>query len=515
MNKALTFVLLSSVLSLSPMSFASVTNIAEGKLATASSSESANYLPEQAIDSNLWSRWASDRTDGNWLAIDLQGLYDIESITLHWEVAFAEDYEIQVSHDGANWTTAKRVTGSNGGVDEQAINEQASHIRIKSLKRGTQWGVSLWEVEVFGAPAVIEKGELVSEGRPVRASSTSEPQLAPSNVVDGNDQTRWSSEYVDNAWIMVDLEDDYEISQVQLRWETAHSQDYEIQTSYDGRSWKTIHRVTGSEGGHETLTVNGHGRFVRVEGLSRATRWGHSLWQLEVYGKALPVERISDGRPVKASSTSEAHLEPANAVDGNRQTRWSSEYVDNAWLMVDLERNHSITEVQLSWETAHALAYEIQTSYDGKSWNTIHRESASRGGDETIQVTGHGRYLRVEGLSRATRWGHSLWELGVYGFEAATGSNDDSSAAGLMTLEWTAPALRENGNYLRPSEIAGYEIRYRKAGESQYQSQFIRNGSATSFAFDWLKGDYEFTIAVYDSKGLYSRFVPLTPREQR
>ena len=68
----------------------------------------------------------------------------------------------------------------------------------------------------------------------------------------------------------------------------------------------------------------------------------------------------------------------------------------------------------LEWETAYATAFQIQTSADGTNWTTIYSTTTGTGGTQTLNVTGTGRYIRMYGTARATQYGYSLWEFGVY-----------------------------------------------------------------------------------------------------
>lgn len=94
-----------------------------------------------------------------------------------------------------------------------------------------------------------------------------------------------------------------------------------------------------------------------------------------------------------------------------------------------------------------------------------------------------------------------------------TGSSDEnlSEVNGLVRLEWDAPQSRENGEYLELYEVGGYELRYRKAGDSEYEVIPVEDGATESHEFDDLSGQYEFSIAAYDTNGLYSEFVSLSP----
>jgi beta-glucosidase len=42
--------------------------------------------------------------------------------------------------------------------------------------------------------------------------------------------------------------------------------------------------MAGHAIGTQTLTVSGSGRYVRMYGTARATPYGYSLWEFQVYG---------------------------------------------------------------------------------------------------------------------------------------------------------------------------------------------------------------------------------------
>jgi hypothetical protein len=124
---------------------------------------------------------------------------------------------------------------------------------------------------------------------------------------------------------------------------------------------------------------------------------------------------LSQGHPATASSTENASLGAANAVDGNTGTRWSSGFSDPQWLRVDLGATHSVKRVVLNWEAAYGKAFQIQTSNDGNTWTTIYSTTTGTGGVQDLTVNGSGRYVRMNGTQRATQYGYSLWEFQVYG----------------------------------------------------------------------------------------------------
>ncbi|MFC5834185.1 ThuA domain-containing protein [Nonomuraea insulae] len=120
--------------------------------------------------------------------------------------------------------------------------------------------------------------------KPATTSSTESAAFPASAAVDGSTATRWSSAFSDPQWIRVDLGGSYAITKVVLNWEAAYGRAYQIQTSADGTTWTTIHSTTTGTGGVQTLTVNGTGRYLRMYGTTRATPYGYSLYDLQVYG---------------------------------------------------------------------------------------------------------------------------------------------------------------------------------------------------------------------------------------
>jgi hypothetical protein len=108
-------------------------------------------------------------------------------------------------------------------------------------------------------------------------------------------------------------------------------------------------------------------RYVRMQGLKRATNWGFSLWTLSVVDSAAPGTDLAQGKTATSSSVADGNP-PQNAVDGDPKTRWTSSYEDNQWIQVDLGATVAFDRVVLTWETAYAATFKIQVSTDGSTW---------------------------------------------------------------------------------------------------------------------------------------------------
>ncbi|HEY0932391.1 MAG TPA: discoidin domain-containing protein [Trebonia sp.] len=260
--------------------------------------------------------------------------------------------------------------------------------------------------------------------QPTTASSTENAGTPAADATDGNAGTRWSSAFSDPQWLDVDLGSSQSICQVALNWETAYAKAFQIQVSADNTNWTTVYSTTTGAGGVQTIPVTGTGRYVRVYGTARATQYGYSLWEFQVNttgsgggggtGGSCGTANAALNQPTTASSTENGAFLAAAATDGNAGTRWSSAFSDPQWLEVDLGSAKSICQVGLNWEAAYGTAFQIQVSNDNTNWTTVYSTTAGTGGNQTLSVTGTGRYIRVYGTARATQYGYSLWEFQVH-----------------------------------------------------------------------------------------------------
>jgi hypothetical protein len=262
---------------------------------------------------------------------------------------------------------------------------------------------------------------LLSQGKPATASSVQGAGTPASAAFDGDlTGTRWSSQFSDPQWIQVDLGQVATLSQIKLYWEAAYATAFQLQASTDGTTWTTLQTVTGGAGGTQTYTVTGSGRFVRMNGTARATGYGYSLFEFQVYGSTDTTPtcdtatNVALNKTAAASSTENAGTPASNAVDGSTTTRWSSQFSDPQWLSVDLGSVQPICQVQIDWEAAFGKAFQIQVSNDNANWTTLQSIANGTGGNQVIDVSGSGRWIRMYGTARSTGYGYSIWEFIVH-----------------------------------------------------------------------------------------------------
>ncbi|GAB3797513.1 hypothetical protein GCM10028798_08870 [Humibacter antri] len=142
------------------------------------------------------------------------------------------------------------------------------------------------------------------------------------------------------------------------------------------------------------------------------------------------VALASAGATVTASGQEEPNeWGPANAIDGDATTRWSSNYSDSAWITVKLAKSTVIDHVTILWEAACAAQYKLQVSNDGTNFTdatgTISPTCGTKtqGAADTEKLTKVDsstayQYVRMQGIKRTeiggAYWGISLFEFQVW-----------------------------------------------------------------------------------------------------
>ena len=130
-------------------------NLALNKPTTVSSVENASYPGSAAVDGNAGStRWSSAFSDPQWIYVDLGAVYSINEVRVRWEDAYGSNYLVQLSSDAVNWTTLRAVSGNTTLVNDfTGLTGNGRYVRIYGSVRGTVYGYSIYELEVYGVPA--------------------------------------------------------------------------------------------------------------------------------------------------------------------------------------------------------------------------------------------------------------------------------------------------------------------------------------------------------------------------
>jgi photosystem II stability/assembly factor-like uncharacterized protein len=442
-------------------------NLALNKPAFSSSNESGSLTPNLAVDGNITTRWSSSFSDPQWIYVDLMKSYNINRVKINWEAAYGKDYKIQVSNDATNWIDIKTVAGNTLLVNDwTGLLGTGRYVRMLGSARGSQYGYSIYELEVYGTPA--NNPPTVSITAPKDGASF----MAPATI-----------SIAANA-----SDSDGNVTKVEFyQGHTKLGEDATAPYSFD---WTAVPIGTYTL---YALATDNSGNITTSAGVT-----------INVTSSNV---NLALNKPA-FSSSNESNLLTANmAVDGNYNTRWSSSFSDPQWIYVDLGKTYAINRVKITWEAAYAKDYLIQFSNDANTWTTITSKTgnASLVNDYT-SLSGNGRYVRIYGTSRATQYGYSIFELEVYGTTAKAGPSvsitsplDGTSYSVPATVTINASASDSSGNVVKVEFFAG--------------STKIGEDATAPYSFSWsvqAGGNYILTAKATDNNNQSAISAPIS-----
>jgi beta-glucanase (GH16 family) len=417
-------------------------NLALNKPTTTSSIENAGTPGSAAVDGNTGTRWSSLATDAQWIYVDLGNTYSVNRVKITWETALGKDYQVQIaSATTGPWTTMKSVTGNTALInDYTGLTGSGRFVRMNGTLRGTQWGYSIWELEVYGTSGPTNVAPTANAGADKNIT------LPTNSVVingSGTDSDGTISSY---AW-----------------------------TQVSGPSTATL---SGNTSANLTASALVAGTYVlRLTVTDNGGLTGSDDVSV-VVNPAVTTTNLALNKATTVSSTENAGTPGSAAVDGNGGTRWSSGATNAEWIYVDLGANYNVNRVKITWETALGKDYQVQIASAATGpWTTMKTITGNTAliNDHT-GLTGTGRFVRMNGTLRGTQWGYSIWEMEVYGSSAARAAVAVEEAPVVENTIITYPNPASDVYYIQGAK-EGSSIMIRSTTGSEALHTKLNNGS--------------------------------------
>lgn len=119
----------------------------------------------------------------------------------------------------------------------------------------------------------------------------------------------------------------------------------------------------------------------------------------------------------EGSSASASSGDASYAIDGNNGTRWESAQTDAEWFLLDLGQSRTFNYIKILWEGAFAKRFQLLASADGETFTDFYTESnleAAGWQNLYFETAVTARYIKYQGIERATQWGQSFFEFQVF-----------------------------------------------------------------------------------------------------
>jgi len=198
-----------------------------------------------------------------------------------------------------------------------------------------------------------------------RASSSAveNPALAAALAIDGDIKTRWGGPFSAGHWFQLDLGRDARIGGVMIRWDSGFAASYLIQSSLDGKQWRTAFDTSDAPGEIEYIFFPSvTARYLRLASKPRTADWMASMFEFEPIA-ASDAPRIM-GVSSAANSASLWSEGPARTVTGNGAD------ADARELRIQFPKPLPVAGLEVFWDAPRASA-RLEARDKGSEWQML------------------------------------------------------------------------------------------------------------------------------------------------
>lgn len=351
----------------------------------------SNGTATAAVDGNPGSRWETTWEDNQWIYVDLGAVYNLDHLRLLWEGAYTKHYQVCVAEEltsemlanlndedatnnfATGWTVAADQT-YDSFVSDQTVSVKGfagRYVAINCIERGTQWGNSIYELEVYANSIIIEPELNVTPDVLGGYLGTTVNFTAAGLNADASEM-----DLTDAVWTM--------------NGEPMTSQT----VTFDTKGFYTVK--------------------VAANGIEAETTVG--------------IFDVADNFVIPSLLTQQSDnttADASKAIDGDEGSMWEAnvegtqEY--NAWMVVDLGSELDVNGCYLYWEGATSAEYTVEVSTDGIEYIPVfsYASNQSMGSgryDWVFDGESHkARFVKINSTKAATGYGVKLRELQIFG----------------------------------------------------------------------------------------------------
>lgn len=350
--------------------------------------------PALGHNGNVGDRWESASSDPQYWQWNMAEAQTFNRIKIVWEGAYAKTFNIKAGMSCDDLTTIASVENQSLAgfpytqIIELATPVTASSIQFEGLQRGTVYGYSFWEFDVYEAvTSVLSDLSFTAAAAICKVGNTVALTATP------KDQYNTAMEA--------------EVT-------------YLVTPATAGHVTNGVY--TADAAGTATITATAGDFSKTVEILNYA---GENL----VVANALPNSKvIAQIAEEPNGSAQDAFF----AVDGNDGSIWetkepagSVDHTYDAWFVVDMGALYDLELATVHFEGASSKDYDIEVAAtyagDATEWTMVVDGATTPGmknitNYHSISATGV-RYVRYFSHQAATGYGHKIFEFQVFGVE--------------------------------------------------------------------------------------------------
>jgi hypothetical protein len=282
---------------------------------------------------------------------------------------------------------------------------------------------------LMNAASAQGETQLGETGWTASSNTNSSAADAPANAIDGNIATRFSSDAVQapGMWFQVNLGSAQSFNQIEMNssdWPGDFAVGYNVEVSNDGNTFTSVATGTGTASPEIVTFAAQTAQYIRVVLTAASTGPWWSIGEFTVYsggsGSTGTETQLGEtGWTASSNTNSSAADAPANAIDGNIATRFSSDAVQASgmWFQVNLGSAQSFNQIEMNSADSpgdYAVGYNVEVSNDGNTFTSVATGTGTASPEIVTFAAQTAQYIRVVLTAASTGPWWSIDEFTVY-----------------------------------------------------------------------------------------------------
>jgi hypothetical protein len=274
------------------------------------------------------------------------------------------------------------------------------------------------------APAQAVETQLSETGW-VASSNTSSPAAdAPANAIDGNLATRFSSEAVQASgmFFQVNLGSAQTFNQIEMNSVNSaadYARGYNVEVSTNGTTFTSVTTGTGTASPEIVTFAAQTAQYIRVVLTAGGTTSWWSIDEFTAFNGTSETQLSRTGWVASSNTTSSAGDAPANAIDGNSATRFSSDAVQASGMFFQVNLGSAKTFNQIVMDSGpspgdYARGYNVEVSTNGTTFTSVTTGTGTASPETVSFADQTAQYIRVVLTAGGTTSWWSIAEFNAF-----------------------------------------------------------------------------------------------------
>jgi hypothetical protein len=292
--------------------------------------------------------------------------------------------------------------------------------------------------------------QLGETGWTASSNTNSAAADAPANAIDGNLATRFSSDAVQAAgmYFQVNLGSAQSFNQIEMNnsnWPGDFAVGYNVEVSTNGSTFTSVATGTGTASPEIVTFTAQTAQYIRVVLTAASTGPWWSIGEFTAYSagtsSGTETQLGESGWTASSNTNSAAADAPANAIDGNLATRFSSDAVQAAGMYFQLNMGSAQAFNQIEMNSPNsagdfAVGYNVEVSTNGSTFTSVATGTGTASPEIVTFTAQTAQYIRVVLTAASTGPWWSIDEFTVY----TNGSGGSTSSASASASPSTSPS---------------------------------------------------------------------------